>query len=98
MEDDVFRLVFWFFVLILCLENRERLPININPCFVFQDDPSPIRNEQVTRAASLIDATLWFVSLLKGGLLEPDRERQMPLCMYQYSKLFGTTRFFLVFC
>eukprot|EP01130_Rhizamoeba_saxonica_P014700 TRINITY_DN643_c0_g1_i4.p1 TRINITY_DN643_c0_g1~~TRINITY_DN643_c0_g1_i4.p1 ORF type:complete len:713 (+),score=145.76 TRINITY_DN643_c0_g1_i4:39-2141(+) len=74
------------------LEIRYPLPINVNPCFVFQDDPSPVRNDQVIRAAALTASSLWFIDNLRNGRLDFDRERTNNLCMFQYTKLFGSTR------
>eukprot|EP01128_Nolandella_sp_AFSM9_P004148 TRINITY_DN1817_c0_g1_i4.p1 TRINITY_DN1817_c0_g1~~TRINITY_DN1817_c0_g1_i4.p1 ORF type:complete len:273 (+),score=56.98 TRINITY_DN1817_c0_g1_i4:87-821(+) len=74
------------------LEYRAPVPININPCFVLQDDPTPSRNNQIQRAATLINSTLAFVKLLRNNALAPDTERKTKLCMHQYTLLFGSTR------
>jgi hypothetical protein len=39
---------------------RDPLPINVNPCFVLEDDPTPSRHSQIARATSLILASLKF--------------------------------------
>ena len=33
-----------------------------------------------------------ILSQIRKGLLAPDMERDTPLCMHQYTRLFGTTR------
>eukprot|EP01126_Amoeba_proteus_P047275 TRINITY_DN5387_c0_g1_i3.p1 TRINITY_DN5387_c0_g1~~TRINITY_DN5387_c0_g1_i3.p1 ORF type:complete len:653 (-),score=120.36 TRINITY_DN5387_c0_g1_i3:87-1976(-) len=74
------------------LSWRDSVAIHINPCFVFENDPTPSRNKQIPRAASMIFSTYWFVSILRAGQLAPDYERKDPLCMSQYNLLFGSTR------
>ncbi|KAK9351218.1 hypothetical protein V1523DRAFT_417399 [Lipomyces doorenjongii] len=66
--------------------------LNLNPFFLLEDDPTPARNNQVNRAASLVVSTLAFVRALRREELPPDTVRGKPLCMYQYSRIFGTAR------
>lgn len=66
--------------------------LNLNPFFLLEDDPTPARNNQVTRAASLVVSALEFVRAVRKEELPPDRLKGQPLCMYQYSRLFGTAR------
>jgi carnitine O-acetyltransferase len=66
--------------------------LNLNPFFLLEDDPTPSRNNQVTRAASLVISALSFVRAVRKEELPPDTLRGTPLCMYQYSRLFGTAR------
>ncbi|KAL6720215.1 carnitine O-acetyltransferase yat1 [Lecanora helva] len=66
--------------------------LNLNPFFLLEDDPTPARNNQVTRAASLVISALCFVRAVRKEELPPDTLRGEPLCMYQYSRLFGTAR------
>ena len=66
--------------------------LNLNPFFLLEDDPTPARNNQVTRAASLVVSALCFVRAVRKEELPPDTMRGTPLCMYQYSRLFGTAR------
>ncbi|KAJ5135641.1 uncharacterized protein N7515_004919 [Penicillium bovifimosum] len=66
--------------------------LNLNPFFLLEDDPTPARNHQVTRAASLVVSALAFVRAVRREELPPDEVRGTPLCMYQYSRLFGTAR------
>ena len=66
--------------------------LNLNPFFLLEDDPTPARNNQVTRAASLVISALSFVRAVRKEELPPDTLRGQPLDMYQYSRLFGTAR------
>ncbi|RMZ72844.1 carnitine acetyl transferase [Pyrenophora seminiperda CCB06] len=49
-------------------------------------------NPVVTRAASLVVSALSFVRAVRREELPPDTIKGQPLCMYQYSRLFGTAR------
>lgn len=66
--------------------------LNLNPFFLLEDDPTPARNNQVTRAASLVASSLEFVRAVRKEELAPDKIKGTPLCMYQFSRLFGTAR------
>ena len=55
--------------------------INSNLSFLLEDDPTPARNDQVTRAASLVISALSFVRALRREELPPDSFRGTPLCM-----------------
>ncbi|OJD24310.1 hypothetical protein ACJ73_04329, partial [Blastomyces percursus] len=66
--------------------------LNLNPFFLLEDDPTPSRNNQVTRAASLVVSALSFVRAVRREELAPDTVRGKPLCMFQYLRLFGTAR------
>ncbi|KAL7624341.1 carnitine O-acetyltransferase yat1 [Parahypoxylon ruwenzoriense] len=66
--------------------------LNLNPFFLLEDDPTPARNHQVTRAASLVVSALEFVRAVRREELPPDTVKGVPLDMYQYSRLFGTAR------
>lgn len=66
--------------------------LNLNPFFLLADDPTPARNNQVTRAASLVVSALEFVRAVRKEELPPDKMKNTPLCMYQFSRLFGTSR------
>lgn len=66
--------------------------LNLNPFFLLEDDPTPARNNQVTRAASLVVSALEFIRAVRKEELPPDTFKGTPLCMYQVSRLFGTTR------
>jgi carnitine O-acetyltransferase len=66
--------------------------LNLNPFFLLEDDPTPARNNQVTRAASLVVSALAFARAIRLEELPPDMVRGTPLCMYQYARIFGTAR------
>lgn len=66
--------------------------LNLNPFFLLEDDPTPARNNQVTRAASLVVSALEFVRAVRKEELPPDAIKGTALDMYQYSRLFGTAR------
>jgi carnitine O-acetyltransferase len=66
--------------------------LNLNPFFLLEDDPTPARNNQVTRAASLVVSALEFIRAVRKEELPPDTVKGTPLCMYQFSRLFGTAR------
>ncbi|KZF20638.1 carnitine acetyl transferase [Xylona heveae TC161] len=66
--------------------------LNLNPFFLLEDDPTPARNDQVTRASSLVISALNFVRAVRKEELAPDTLKSTPLCMHQYSRLFGTAR------
>ena len=74
------------------LRIRDPLPINVNPCFVLEDDPTPSRHSQIARATSLTLASLKFCVSIRQETLEPDMFRTTPLCMRQYGRLFGACR------
>jgi carnitine O-acetyltransferase len=74
------------------LKFTDPVVLNLNPFFLLEDDPTPLRNDQVIRASSLIYSTLTFVHALNTKHLEPDVIRGTPLCMSQFSRLFGTAR------
>lgn len=66
--------------------------LNLNPFFLLEDDPTPARNDQVNRAASLVISSLCFVRAVRKEELTPDMVRGTPLDMFQYSRMFGTAR------
>lgn len=75
------------------LNHRSSVVLNVNPFFVLEDDPTPSRNNQISRAASLVLGSLKFINALRKGTLEPDMWRgDMALCMNQYKSLFGCAR------
>lgn len=53
---------------------------------------TPARNNQLTRASSLIYSSLCFIHDLHNGVLEPDTIRGKGLDMSQYTRLFSTSR------
>lgn len=71
--------------------------LNLNPFFLLEDDPfhneATCVNPQVKRAVTLTISSLKFIRALKNETLPVDFQRNgKPLCMYQYSKLFGASR------
>lgn len=71
--------------------------LNLNPFFLLEDDPfhneATCVNPQVKRAVTLTVSSLKFIRALKNETLPVDIQRNgKPLCMYQYSKLFGASR------
>ncbi|CAH7684772.1 choline acetyltransferase [Phakopsora pachyrhizi] len=74
------------------LNHSQSIVLNLNPFFILEDDPTPSRGNQLTRAASLILASIGFIHDQRTLKLEPDRIRGKDLDMYQYSKLFGSAR------
>jgi carnitine O-acetyltransferase len=70
--------------------------LNLNPFFLLEDDPfnsDSASNPQIKRATALTISSLKFIQALKNETLQPDIQRNgKPLCMYQYSKLFGAAR------
>ncbi|PPR07072.1 hypothetical protein CVT24_010973 [Panaeolus cyanescens] len=74
------------------LSHSDPVVLALNPFFVLENDPTPDRGTQLPRAASLIISSLGFIHDYRAGLLEPDTVRGTPLCMDQYSRLFGTSR------
>jgi carnitine O-acetyltransferase len=88
----VFAWLTWFAGYDSYLNFDNPVVLNLNPFFLLEDDPTPARNNQVTRAASLVVSALEFVRAVRKEELPPDTVRGNPLCMYQYSRLFGTAR------
>jgi len=74
------------------LKSRAPLVLNVNPIFVLEDDPTPSRNDQVARAASLVLSAIKFVQAVKQGTLAPDMMKKTSLCMSQYAYLFSSAR------
>ena len=74
------------------LAPKESVVLNLNPFFVLEDDPTPARNEQIKRGASLLFSAVRFVWKLWNEELVPDTWRKTPLDMSQYCRLFGSCR------
>ncbi|KAG1489008.1 hypothetical protein G6F46_011905 [Rhizopus delemar] len=74
------------------LQYTDSVVLNLNPFFLLEDDPTPLRNDQIVRASSLIYSTIVFIEALRHKTLEPDVFRGTPLCMSQFSRLFATAR------
>lgn len=54
------------------LEDRTPLPINVNAFLTWKQDPHPLKNDQASRAASLITAATAFHRTMRDGHLKPD--------------------------
>ncbi|KAL7322497.1 carnitine O-acetyltransferase yat1 [Mucor circinelloides] len=74
------------------LQHTDPVVLNLNPFFLLEDDPTPLRNDQIVRASSLIFSTVIFIEALRSKNLEPDVFRGTPLCMSQFGRLFSTAR------
>ncbi|KAG6334319.1 hypothetical protein ID866_4773 [Astraeus odoratus] len=70
---------------------RDPVVVYVSYFYVHIDDPR--RRDPVKRAASLIKAMLPFRNLVESKELEPDKVRQMPLCMDSYKWLFHSSRY-----
>jgi carnitine O-acetyltransferase len=66
--------------------------LNLNPFFLLEDSSLPIPMDQVTRASHLTTSSLRFIREYRREVLAPDTWRGNSLCMYQYSRLFGSAR------
>ncbi|KAG7859403.1 hypothetical protein KL939_002303 [Ogataea angusta] len=67
--------------------------LNLNPFIMLEDDPTPLRSTQLSRAASLATSSLRFVRALRRNELSVDRLKNgVVLDMDQYPKLFGSSR------
>ncbi|VVT53105.1 uncharacterized protein SAPINGB_P003406 [Magnusiomyces paraingens] len=66
--------------------------LNLNPFFLLEDDSTPFATTQVQRAATLTTSSLRFIRALRREELPADSIRGKNLCMYQYSRLFGSAR------
>jgi carnitine O-acetyltransferase len=50
------------------LSHKESVVLDLNPIFVFEEDQSSARNDQVSRAVSLTCAAVGFASNLRNGM------------------------------
>ncbi|KAI3404660.1 YAT1 [Candida oxycetoniae] len=72
--------------------------LNLNPFFLLEDDPftqyvSSSIDPQIKRATKLTLSSLKFIQALKNETLSVDvLKNGKPLCMYQFTKLFGSSR------
>lgn len=74
------------------LDYDAATPINVNPVFILEDDPTPARSKLLPRAVSLVFSSLKFARAVRTGTLVPDRVKDTPLCMDQFKRLFGSAR------
>eukprot|EP00546_Thalassionema_frauenfeldii_P007395 CAMPEP_0178911088 /NCGR_PEP_ID=MMETSP0786-20121207/9479_1 /TAXON_ID=186022 /ORGANISM="Thalassionema frauenfeldii, Strain CCMP 1798" /LENGTH=733 /DNA_ID=CAMNT_0020583453 /DNA_START=97 /DNA_END=2298 /DNA_ORIENTATION=- len=67
--------------------------LNLNPFFLFEDDPdAKVAKSQVNRASSLTFQSLKFAAALKNERIKPDDVKGTRLCMDQFRSLFGSCR------
>ncbi|KAH9261555.1 hypothetical protein BASA81_000211 [Batrachochytrium salamandrivorans] len=74
------------------LDYDAAIPINVNPVFILEDDPTPARSKLLPRAVSLVFSSLKFARAVRTGTLVPDKVKDTPLCMDQFKRLFGSAR------
>jgi carnitine O-acetyltransferase len=72
------------------LMTRETQAVHVNWFGVFPD--WGVKLSPVQAAALMMVSTLEFKDALDRQKLPPETMRGAPLCMYQYSRIFGTTR------
>lgn len=70
------------------LEQQEPLGPDTNPYYLLDMPPS----EPVRRAAELVSSAVAFCLSIADGTIEPDLHGGRPLCMEQYSFIFGAAR------
>ncbi len=73
---------------------KDRLPIviNSNVFFMLLDKAPSASLTQSERAADIVDAVLRFQEMIVAENLPCDREKDCPLCMSQFSRIFSTAR------
>jgi carnitine O-palmitoyltransferase 1 len=72
---------------------KGRLPLPIFSNWYGLDRVDPLLRSQPARAANLVNGLLMFKRMLETQALEPNRvQGTVPLCMWQYSRIFGTVR------
>ncbi|MCP4398921.1 MAG: choline/carnitine O-acyltransferase, partial [bacterium] len=74
------------------LKYRGSLVINMNPCQIYKEHPATVGMTQIQRATMLIRAILQFKQRLDREELEVEMEREQPLCMDLFKRMFSTTR------
>ena len=74
------------------LKSRIPVPINVNFCTVCESHPSVKKLPQIKRSALLVYLALKFKSMIDTETLKVDQDKDGPLCMIQFKKLFSTTR------
>ncbi len=75
------------------LNYDDPVVLNINPFVMIEDDPTPLKSTQISRAASLTASALRFIRALRKKELSPDMLKgNRALDMDQYPKLFGSAR------
>eukprot|EP01119_Soliformovum_irregulare_P002656 TRINITY_DN1290_c0_g1_i2.p1 TRINITY_DN1290_c0_g1~~TRINITY_DN1290_c0_g1_i2.p1 ORF type:complete len:712 (-),score=129.16 TRINITY_DN1290_c0_g1_i2:41-2176(-) len=72
---------------------KGRLPLAVFSNWYGLDRVDPLLRSQVARAANLVNGLIQFKQMMDTQALEPNRvQGTVPLCMWQYSRIFGTVR------
>lgn len=72
---------------------KGRMPLTLFSNWYGLDRVDPLLRSQVARAANLVNGLMTFKNMLDTQSLEPNRvQGTVPLCMWQYSRIFGTVR------
>lgn len=72
---------------------KSRYPLTIYSNWYGLDRIDPILRSQVARAANLVNGLISFKRMVDTQTLEPNRiQGTVPLCMWQYSRIFGSVR------
>ncbi|OQX28602.1 MAG: hypothetical protein B0D92_08020 [Spirochaeta sp. LUC14_002_19_P3] len=74
------------------LDSRSPVPVNSNPFFWQENQPRTVIRSQTEQTARIIQAASSFKILINSGELSADMDRNQPLCMNQYQRMFSTTR------
>jgi len=74
------------------LKDRSALEINSNIFYMFENHLPEGTVSQSERAAEIIAGALLFKEELDNQKLCPDMEKDCPLCMSQFSRMFSATR------
>ncbi len=74
------------------LNDRSPIVINSNIFFMLMDKVSGNSMNQVERAADIIDGALRFQEIIVEESLPCDLEKDCPLCMSQFTRIFSTAR------
>jgi len=74
------------------LGPRQPAPINVNIFYLFDRNSRTADQGQAERAADIIVSTLKFKDQLDRECLAPDSNRDGPLCMDQFHRMFSSTR------
>ena len=74
------------------LSTRAPLMIHTNPFYVLKNEENPADMEQVSRAAKVVLSSVRWWQKVKSGRMEPDMDRDSPMCMSQFGVNFGLAR------
>jgi len=72
---------------------KSRYPLAVYSNWYGLDRVDPLLRSQVARAANLVNGLIQFKQMMDTQAMEPNRvQGTVPLCMWQYSRIFGTVR------